>query len=90
MILYVALSGVWDNIRDNWLGPLFLILVAFMAFMCIKDRSWMKLLGLVGIAAVAGILIWWGQDLIQILGRVGTHLAGQIESSGSNGVSLDL
>jgi len=58
-----GLQGLKDSIINNWLGPVFIAGVAAFALLFIKDRSWTKLLGFVGIAAIVGVLIFSGDAL---------------------------
>ena len=58
-----GLSDLWNNIQQNWLGPIFLGAIAIFSIVFIKDRAWMKLLAFVGIAAIVGVLIFFGADL---------------------------
>lgn len=63
MTTIIGLSDVWDTVRSNWLGPLFLGAVAFFALVFIKDKAFLKLLGFIGIAAIVGLLIFGGDTL---------------------------
>lgn len=63
--VYAAgLQSVWDEIRNNWLGPLYIAAIAIFAIVFLKDRAWMKLLAFVGIAVVVGVLIFAGEAII--------------------------
>lgn len=62
-IVAAGLSGLWDTILKNWIGPIFIAAVAIFAIVFIKDRAWMKLLSFVGIAAVVGVLVFAGSTL---------------------------
>lgn len=55
-----GLTGLWNNIRDGWLLPIYLCAIAVFAFVFIKNQAWMKLIGFIGIAAVVGILVFAG------------------------------
>lgn len=58
-----GLARLWGTVRDNWIAPLFIAMVAVFALFFIKDRAWMKLIGFVGIAAVVGVLVFAGDAL---------------------------
>lgn len=58
-----GIDGLWTNILANWITPLYLAAVAVFAFIFLKDRAWMKLIGFVGIAAVVGVLVFAGRAL---------------------------
>lgn len=53
-----GLNNLQKEIVENWLGPIFFIVIAALGVMAIKDRAWMKLATLIGIAAIAGLLIF--------------------------------
>lgn len=58
-----SLENLWDSIRVNWLGPIFLVAVSVFALIFIKDREWSKLIGFVGIAAILAVLIFASDTL---------------------------
>lgn len=58
-----GIDGLWNNILANWITPIYLATVAVFAFVFLKDRAWMKLIGFVGIAAVVGVLVFAGKAL---------------------------
>ena len=58
-----GLNELWTNILNNWVGPLFIAAVAVFAIVFIKDRAWMKLVSFVGIAAIVGVLVFFGKDM---------------------------
>jgi len=58
-----GLNELWNTVLSGWIGPLFIAAVAVFALFFIKDRSWTKLIGFVGIAAVVGVLIFAGPAL---------------------------
>lgn len=58
-----GLSGLWDTIRTDWLGPIVLAAIAIFAIIFIKDRAWLKLIGFVGIAAIVSVLVFAGENL---------------------------
>lgn len=59
-----GLNGLWENVRDNWMGPIFFAAVAFYAFTFLKDRAWMKLVTFLGIAAIVGVLLFAGDSIL--------------------------
>lgn len=56
-----GLNNLSEYVINSWVGPLFIAAVAVFAVIFIKDRSWTKLIGLVGIAAVVSVLVFGGQ-----------------------------
>lgn len=58
-----GLADLWDTVKNDWLGPIFLAAVAVFAIVFIKDRAWLKLISFIGIAAVVGLLIFASEDL---------------------------
>lgn len=63
-VLDAGLKGLWDTIRDDWLGPIFLAAVAVFAIVFIKDRSWMKLVTFIAIAAIVSLFIFNGDGIV--------------------------
>lgn len=63
--LYLAkgLSGLYDTLVSNWIGPAYLIGVAAFAIIFLKDREFRKLFAFLAIAAIVGILIFFTKDL---------------------------
>lgn len=53
-----GLQGLWENIKSNYLGPIFLAAIAIFAIVFIKDRAWMKLASFIGIAAIVSLFIY--------------------------------
>lgn len=58
-----GINELWNTVLTNWITPLYLAAIAVFAFIFLKDRAWMKLIGFVGIAAVVGVLIFAGGTL---------------------------
>lgn len=58
-----GINELWNTVLTNWITPLYLAAIAVFAFIFLKDRAWMKLIGFVGIAAVVGVLIFAGGAL---------------------------
>jgi uncharacterized MAPEG superfamily protein len=82
LVLAGGISGLTQDIVQNWIGPLFLAAVAVFAIIFIKDRSWMKLIGFVGIAAVVGMLIYSSDTLFSkdgALTKTSTDVAKQVK-----------
>lgn len=85
-ILFIAssgLSGVTSTLLQSWVQPVFLLAIAAMAIIFIKDRAWMKLLGFLGIAAVVAIPVFFGDSIFGQGGQlsgVGKNLAEQVNT----------
>lgn len=62
-ILNAGLTDLWNTVLKNWITPLYIAMLAVFAIMFLKDRSWTKLIGFVGIAAVVGVLVFAGGDI---------------------------
>lgn len=58
-----GLQSIFETFRDDWAGPIFLILVVALALFAVWKREWRGLFGLVAIATVVGLLIFAGEDL---------------------------
>jgi hypothetical protein len=63
LIMASGLSGLASSLIKNWIGPVFLVIVAVTAFGFIRSQAWTKLIAFVGIAALVGALIFFGSDL---------------------------
>lgn len=58
-----GLKSVTDEALQNWIRPVFLVGVAVVAIIFIKDRAWMKLISFLGIAAIVGTIVFFGDSL---------------------------
>ncbi|PZP18157.1 MAG: hypothetical protein DI600_09895 [Cutibacterium granulosum] len=77
-----GISGIWDDVRGKWIGPLFLMAVAAFAIKFIKTKEWTKLFGFVGISALVGLLIFGGGALFG-----GDGVFSKLAGSGSKKVT---
>ena len=73
IVLAQGLAGLQEKAINNWIGPAFLLGVAGISIIFIKDRAWMKLLGFLGIAAIVGMVIYFGS---QLFGKDGNLTSG--------------
>ena len=62
-ILNAGLNDLVNTVRENWIGPIFLIIVAGVSITFLIQRQIRNLLIFVGIAAVVGALIFFGENL---------------------------
>lgn len=62
-VLGAGLSGLVDGLRDDWIGPAFLIIIMILALIAGWKREWRGLAGLVAIGIVVGLFIFAGDDL---------------------------
>lgn len=58
-----GLSDLWETILDDWLTPIYLAAIAVFAIVFIKNRAWMQLISFVGIAAIVGVFVFFGEDI---------------------------
>lgn len=58
-----GLGKLQTSFVKNWIGPAFLIVVAFFAIKFIISRQFRELAGFLGIAAVVALLIFNSSDL---------------------------
>lgn len=87
-----GLNSLWSNLLTGWVGPIFIAAVAVFAIVFIKDRAWMKLVSFVGIAAIVGLLVFFGSDLFGKGGKftsVAKNQANQINTVVVPGASMD-
>lgn len=76
-----GLGDLWSTILEDWLTPIYLAAVAVFAIVFLKDRAWMKLISFVGIAAVVGVFVFFGDEIFGDGGSLtgtATDLAGDI------------
>lgn len=57
-IVASGLEGLRTTLVDNWLGPAYLIVVAAMSIVFIKDREFRKLGAYFAIATIVAVLIY--------------------------------
>lgn len=79
LIIGAGLQGLADNLISGWIGPVFILAVAAFSVMFIKDRAWMKLLGFVGIAAIVGVLVFFGDSYFGQKGKLSGVAKGQAD-----------
>ena len=63
LVLGAGLNDLWKSVRDNWIQPVFLAAVAVGAFMFIKSQQITKLIMFLVVAAIVGVLIFFGDKL---------------------------
>lgn len=65
LVLGAGFQSVYTSIVNDWLGPVYLLVVGVCAITFIKNQEFRKLLSYVGIATVVALLIYAGQFLFQ-------------------------
>jgi hypothetical protein len=60
--ILAGLGNVQSDFVNNWIGPLFLILVAALSITFLIRREFRVLFGFLAIAIVVGLLIFFGND----------------------------
>lgn len=63
LTLLIGLGNLQSDLIANWIGPAFFIVIAFVAIKFVISRQFRELAGLLGIAAVVGLLVFGGNDL---------------------------
>ena len=71
-LMLKGLTGVQETVISNWIGPAFIIAVAFFAIMFIKNRQFRELAAFIVIAAVVGLMIFFGPELFGKSGKLTT------------------
>ena len=83
LIFNAGIGDLTRTLRDNWIGPVFIIIVAAISITFLIRRQIRELLIFVGIAALVGALIFFGDNLFGQNGsltRVANDSAGQINA----------
>jgi hypothetical protein len=89
LIVGAGLTNLWESVRDNWIGPLFLAAVAIGAFMFIRSQQITKLIMFLVVASIVGVLIFFGDSLFGSNGALSKMFKGTANSVGndnSNGI----
>ena len=89
LFLGAGLSSLWDSIKDNWIAPLFFAAVAVGAFMFIKSQQITKLIMFLVVAAIVGVLIFFGSDMFGeggALSNVFKNTADKVAKDGGNSI----
>lgn len=63
LVMNAGLNGLMETLKNNWIGPVFFIIVAGVSITFLLQREIRKLLVFVVIAALVGVLIYFGADL---------------------------
>lgn len=63
LVFNAGLNGLMETLKNNWIGPVFFIIVAAVSITFLLQREIRKLLVFVVIAALVGVLIYFGADL---------------------------
>lgn len=58
-----GLRGLYDELVSNWLGPIFLIVMAIVAIYFVKNRQFRELAAFIGICVIVALLIFFGDKL---------------------------
>lgn len=58
-----GISGVTDSFLNDWVSPIFILVVAATALYFLFNREIRKLLVFLGIAAIVGALVFFGEDM---------------------------
>jgi hypothetical protein len=84
LILGAGLTELWNSIRDNWIGPVFLAAVAVGAFMFIRSQQITKLIMFLVVAAVVGVLIFFGSSLFGTDGALSKMFGNTAKNVGND------
>ena len=83
LVLNAGLGGLVNNLKNDWIGPAFLLIIAGVIITFLLQREIRKLIIFVGIAALVGVLIFGGAALFGSDGsltKVATREAGNINA----------
>lgn len=64
LFLNAGLSGITENLKNNWIGPVFIIIVAAISIKFLLQREIRSLLIFLVIAAIVGVLIYFGSSIV--------------------------
>lgn len=76
-VMNSGLSGLERTIRENWLGPVFFIIVGAVAIYFLINREIRKMMVFLLIAAIVGALIWGASALFGSSGSLSNFVKKQ-------------
>lgn len=82
-----GLGGVQNTVVKQWIGPIFLILLAAGAVMEFRKRAFRTMGALIGIGAAAAVLIYFGDELLGGSGnltKAGKSIADKVNTININ------
>lgn len=78
-----GLNGVWENIKNNWIGPILIAIIAVVALILLWQRKIMAFAGFAVVAILASVFVFGGDALFGdggSLNQTGQNLAGEISN----------
>ena len=61
--LGAGLSGLSDKLVNDWIGPIYIVLVAVVAITLLMKKEIRSLVAFLVVAVICGLLVYFGKDL---------------------------
>lgn len=68
--LGAGLSGLSDKLVNDWIGPIYIVLVAVVAITLLMKKEIRALVAFLVVAVICGLLVYFGKDLFGSSGRL--------------------
>lgn len=79
LVMLAGLGELQSELVENWIGPAYLIAVAFFAIKFLKDREFRTLFIFIAIAIIVGLLIFFADDLFGSGGSITKSAKGVVD-----------
>ena len=80
-----GLGDMQKDIIKGWIGPVFILIVAVVAILFVKEREFRKLAAFLGIAAIVGIIIFAGDQLFGDKGKISGTINSTLNGAKTGG-----
>ena len=85
MVLNGGIADKIGKIIGGYVGPVFLVIVAGVSIMFVKEREFRKLAAFLGIAAIVGIIIFAGDQLFGDKGKISGTINSTLNGAKTGG-----
>lgn len=78
-----GLGELKNNLIKDWIGPIYLLVVAVVGILIAKEREFRKLAAFLGIAALVGVLVFAGNQLFGNKGALSDTINSTLNTGGT-------
>ena len=78
-----GLGELKNNLIKDWIGPIYLLVVAVVGILIAKEREFRKLAAFLGIAALVGVLVFAGSQLFGNKGALSDTINSTLNTGGT-------